>query len=98
MTTVRITGASDDLIEIDGDIREEFTFHDQDGDGDLIACSDGTVLRVQLDARGDWAIGIVYRGTADLTLTPASERETYSDEAVLRGDVRWVVQGTVVAR
>ena len=96
--SVIITGHSDDLIEIDGDIREEFTYRDQDGDGDLIACSDGTVLRVQLDSQGDWAISVAARGAAAVEVTTAADRETYSDEAVLTGDVRWVVHGTGIAR
>lgn len=36
---VTIYGASDDLIEVEGDIDEEFTYDDQGGDGDLIALS-----------------------------------------------------------
>jgi len=40
---LKVYGASDDLIEIKGDIREEFSRYDSEGD--YLAFSDGTVLK-----------------------------------------------------
>lgn len=96
--TVRITGASDDLIEIDGDISEEFSGNDEEGD--LIAVSDGTVLRISYTRDGIWRIVPVVHGSAKLTITQAPEDDdrNYTDEAVLTGDVRWVVHGSELAQ
>lgn len=56
---ITVYGASDDLIEIDGDIREEFPYIEHqstDGGADLIAVSDGTVLRIEFTRAGTWSI------------------------------------------
>lgn len=94
-----IYGASDDVIEVDGDISEEFTYlgkrhHPNSGDGDLLAFSDGTVLRVTFTASGVWRIAPVVRGSADLVIDQAPEGDdsNYSDRATLSGAV-WVVHG-----
>src|SRR5690348_11142823 len=90
-----ITGASDDLIEIDGDIREEFNaLHGRHGDdASLLAFSDGTVLRIRFSRTGVWRIEPVVRGTAGLHIECASEDDEgdRTDRATLNGDVRWVV-------
>lgn len=89
-------GASDDLIEIDGDISEEFTYQNADPDwrGDLLAFSDGTILRITYTPSGVWRIGTVVGGTADLNIeqAPESDEDNYSDRATLSG-AAWVVQG-----
>lgn len=95
---ITVYGASDDLIEVEGDITEEFTYHD-DEDGDLIAFSDGTVLRVRFDRDGVWRITPVARGAnqLDITQAPVNDDDNYSDRAVIVGTVTWVVQGMAVA-
>jgi hypothetical protein len=94
--SVTITGASDDLIEIDGDIYEEFPAPTIDREaGGYIACSDGTILQIQyLD--GVWRIHLIVAGQATLVITPAPANDdtNYSDVAVLDGHpVKWVVLG-----
>jgi putative component of toxin-antitoxin plasmid stabilization module len=92
-TTITIYGASDDLIEVDGDIREEFTYLDRGNDGDLLACSDGTILRIEFGEV--WRITPVVHGSAALTIAQAPENDdkNYTDRATLTGDIVWVVQG-----
>jgi hypothetical protein len=95
--SITVYGASDDLIEVDGDISEEFSYHDYDGDGDLLAFSDGTVLRVRFGDSGVWRITPVVRGTADLEIVQAPEgdeddEDARTDRATLSG-ATWVVQG-----
>ena len=98
MTTVTINGASDDLIEVAGAIEEEFPYqqrgHGQPS-GNLLAFSDGTILRIEFNHEGVWRIQPVQRGTAWLGIEPAPEGDegNYSDVATLTGDVWWVVQG-----
>lgn len=94
MTTLTVTGASDDLIEIDGCIREEFNLHD-DENGDLLVFSDGTVLRIHYSAQGIWRISVVWKGTATVTIeqAPENDEDNYSDRATFDQDVAWVVHG-----
>jgi hypothetical protein len=92
--SVTITGASDDLIEIDGDIYEEFPCSNPTIDGKYLAFSDGTILQI-LILDGVWRIHLVHAGAATLTITPApaNDDDNYSDVATLDGDVSWVVLG-----
>jgi hypothetical protein len=103
--TVTVYGASDDLVELDGAVYEEFTYRgDEDRNGtrgDLVAFSDGTVIRIVFDGddRGNWRITPVARGTATLTIEQVAETdEGTTDRAVLDpgpdGDpIRWAVHG-----
>ncbi len=97
---VIITGSSDDLIEVDGDIRKEFTYRYETPKGhgpasDILAFSDGTVLRIAFDpdGSGNWRITPLAQGTATLTVVQSTEEEG-TDTATLDGDIRWVVHGT----
>lgn len=94
---IEVTGASDDLIEVGGDIREEFTYQGNDESGDLLAFSDGTVLRVVYAQFGTWRIMPVARGAADLHVEQEIEDEG-TDKATLNGDIRWVVHGQGYAK
>lgn len=95
--TVQITGASDDLIEIDGDLREEFGYNDHrnssDNRGDLLGFSDGTLLRIKHDSEGTWRITRLRTGSAAFHLEQAEEGDR-TDVATLDGDVAWVVHGS----
>jgi len=95
-TSVVIYGASDDMIEIEGALREEF-----DGGDDLayLAFSDGTVLSVQYADDGCWRINRVATGTAIYSKTEAveSDGDDYSDRVTLSGpagELRWCVKGS----
>ncbi|WP_047891769.1 hypothetical protein [Micromonospora sp. RV43] len=95
---ITVYGASDDLIEIDGDISEEFGYHNEDK-GDLLAFSDGTVLRIVFTDAAIWRITTVARGSAELTIeqAPEDDESNYTDRATLIGAV-WVVHGLALAR
>ena len=92
-----VYGSSDDLIEIDGDISEEFVYR---GDG-FLAFSDGTLLAVEYSDTGMWRFGPLNHGTAVYSNDPATEDEghrpnylpSYSDVVTLQGDFMWVVYG-----
>jgi hypothetical protein len=96
--SITVYGASDDLIEVDGDISEEFYYAGlgKGGDygGDLIAFSDGTILRVRIDASGVWRITPVVQGSATTTIdvAPEDDEVDYSDRATVSG-AAWVVHG-----
>lgn len=102
MSQVIVTGGSDDLICIGGDVSEEFEYQDREN-GDLIAFSDGTVLRIGFRNDGTWRITPVVKGAADLgiVLAPEDDEDVYSDVATVNfgdGHKPWVVHGIAVAR
>ena len=91
---VTVYGASDDLIEIEGDIREEFY-----ADSELpswLAFSDGTVLRIQYMDDGIWRINRDRSGAAAYSKVEAgsADDDNYSDRVTLAGKIEWVVRGT----
>lgn len=90
---ITVFGYSDDLIEVDGDIRDEFPIKDDTPDGgDLLAFSDGTLLRITYTKDGIWRITPLVRGSAELGIEQAPDNGGYSDRATLSGAV-WVVHG-----
>lgn len=98
---ITVYGASDDCIEVDGDISEEFSYQGRgygQATGDLLAFSDGTILRIEFTREGVWRIALVVHGSADLSIeqAPEGDEENYSDRATLSGAV-WVVQGVAYA-
>lgn len=97
--SITIYGASDDLIEVEGDISEEFSALGED-DGYLIAVSDGTLLRVRYTADGVWRIEPVHQGGADLDIVQAisADDDNYSDRATLTGTIDWVALATAWAK
>jgi len=100
---VKIYGASDDLIEVEGDIRDELSAYDLD-DGAAVACSDGTLLGVSYDGR--WRFTLISKGSASFDKIEATEDEgsrpdgtpAYSDVVVLDGHISWVALTTKVVR
>lgn len=97
---ITICGASDDLIEIEGDVREEFNVG---GESRLLAFSDGTVLRVEYTPAAVWRVTPVRAGGGhlDVVHAPEDDEDDYSDRATLTGPddepIEWVVLGTEVA-
>ena len=97
-STVTIYGSSDDLIELEGGISEEFTYplnHGSDCDGVLLAFGDGTLLRMIYDEDGVWRITVLIKGTASLSKTEGEvgADDNYTDRLTLVGDLRWAVVG-----
>ena len=96
--TVKIYGASDDLIEVEGPtaVSDEFSGGDKPR---FVGFSEGTVLRVVYAEDGCWRISRVAEGTAQYTHTPAvgMDDEQYSDEVTLTGGpfTRVKVAGTL---
>ncbi len=93
--SVTISGHSDDLIEVEGDIREEFGI-DYDSHGELFAFSDGTIIQVQYSKVGVWRITPMVKGSGELTIVqaPVDDDSNYTDRATLDADIRWVLRGT----
>lgn len=91
VTTVAVAGGPDLCILVRGGIDEDFYYHGNNVEaGDLLAFSDGTILRVVFD--GGWHVTVVAAGSAVVTVEPDTAQE-FSDRATVVGDVRWVVHG-----
>lgn len=102
MKTITVYGSSDDLIEVDGAIREEFNYYSPDTDdhANYLAFSDGTILSVLYAKDGCWRINRVASGDAQYTKTEAEGADTdnYTDKVNLVGDMKWVVFGSQLVR
>lgn len=91
--SIRIYGASDDLIEVEGDVREEFTT--MATDGALVGTSNGALLRVRYTDAGTWRIQPVAGAElADIKQCAEDDEDNYSDVATVGGDVSWVLFGS----
>lgn len=101
---VTVYGASDDLIEIEGDISEEFTYGlRHESSGAILAFSDGTVIRIHYGLADEamWRIIPVRHGRLGPTDEPVGwslrhatdEESNYSDVLTLNADIEWVVLG-----
>lgn len=94
MNETKIYGASDDLIELEGQIREEFNHY---GSGDdskaaILAFSDGTLLEVEYDDDGIWRIKRLAEGSCEYEHKAGSVEKDTPDYAILRGELRWAVK------
>lgn len=84
-----VTGASDDLIEIDGDLCEEFdSFDCKDG---AMAFSDGTVLGVKYDDDKIWRFTIKYKGSCFDHKVEGSVTEDTNDVVYFKEGLSWAV-------
>ena len=77
--SITVYGASDDLIEIEGAIREEFSALD-DETPNLLAFSDGTLLEVNYTSMGIWRINVLSAGFSNVAKHEATDEDSdYSD-------------------
>lgn len=95
--TTQIYGASDDLIEIEGQAGGEVGFYNSGNDPKdaLLTCSDGTVLTIRYGKPGGagiWAIAVLRRGDLfdRLDTCEDEDAERYSDTAHFRDGLKWV--------
>ena len=95
MSEVKVHGYSDDNIEVEGALNEEFGWYpDGDDDRRYLMFSDGTILECAWDNNGIWRFTRVQEGMADFQrdINPVTEEETdrYSDIVTLTGYIKWV--------
>jgi hypothetical protein len=97
----KIYGASDDLIEFDGEYGGEVgcygTYRD-DHPGVLVTCSDGTVLMVKYGKAdmGVWGITVLHKGTLfdRFDVCTDEDADPYSDVVHLKDGIKWVYAAT----
>lgn len=97
----KVYGASDDLIEVEGDVRGEVACYgavDEEGPGVLLVFSDGTVLAVKYGkpAGGIWEVKVVHKGALLVGIEECDDEDAdpYSDVATFRDGVRWAYAAT----
>jgi hypothetical protein len=88
---LKIYGYSDDLIEIEGDIREEFNCYDEVVM--YLGISDGTLIAVEYTEHGFWRFNIIRKGTSIFSKSKGTNLDDdYSDVIYLNGDdLYWVI-------
>jgi hypothetical protein len=93
MKKLTIYGASDDLIEIKDDIREEF--YGGSDEGEYVGFSDGTLLKILYNRDGCWKISIVKMNAEIINRFEAIDPDSkdYSDKITIEGNFDWVVCG-----
>ena len=99
-SSVTIFGYSDDLIEVEGAVRGEFTL--PSGDEAFVALSNGVVVRILYSRSGVWRINLVSKPgdvAVSVTSAPEDDDDNYTDRCVVTGgDIAWAVLGTDVTR
>lgn len=90
MKTIEISGHSDDIVSVAGDLSDEYGSF---GHATYLELSTGDVFCVKYD--GVWRIAhLVVSGACDVTLTPhpaAEETDAgYTDRAKVSGPIFWV--------
>lgn len=91
----KVYGASDDLIEFDGDLRGEVGCYgtDEKSHGVLVVFSDGTLLDVKY-GKGDaaiWGISVIHQGTQfdRIEFCDNEDANPYSDVVYLKEGIKW---------
>lgn len=90
MIKLRVSGCSDDLIEIDGDVEEEFPYTDPT----YLGFSDGTLIRIAFI--GTWVIKVVKTGRGYFSVD-SSEDDDVLFLDLLDDDSVWIVCGESLA-
>lgn len=98
----KIYGASDDLIEFEGDVYGEVGAIAA-GDSDtktMVFCSDGTILRVRYDDDGLWRFDLISKGDLyEGTDVKASEDEDgHSDTVKFKDGLKFAYVGFDVVK
>lgn len=90
--TTQICGASDDLIEVDGDVSGESYLGN--GGKTLLVCSDGTALEIQYSVPGIWALTLIRPGVlfdGIVRCDRDGEGDNYTDVARFKDGLRYVI-------
>lgn len=93
---INIYGAGDDLVEVEGDITEEFVYRQEGEEPGFIGCSDGTIMTIEYGAGGIWRINRLREGTAKFSKVEGLDDDDHSDRVTLEGDIGWVIFGIAI--
>ncbi len=89
--SIILYGSSDDLIELEGDIQEEFTLAAvEDDDTMIVGFSNGILVRIRYTSEGVWRITPIV-GDVSIVQAPEGDEENYTDRATIEGNIEWAV-------
>lgn len=94
---VTVYGYSDDLIELEGDIREEFDVYMDYSPSGYLAFSNGVLLRVVYDEDGVWRFTVLSDDSNTVTVKQCvvnNPEDAYSDVVIIKDSIKWVTFGT----
>lgn len=97
---LRVYGASDDLIEVEGDIEGEVGCYgtDEQDNGVLLVFSDGTMLEIKYGKSklAIWEIKLIRKGELFLIIEPCTDEDAdiHSDIAKFKDGIKWVYAAT----
>lgn len=97
--STKIYGCSDDLIEVEGDTNGEISFLSKGGSYALLACSDGTILKIKYGKNvegnelGIWEIIPLVQGSLfdKIEFCFVDDADVYSDIVHFRDGLQWVI-------
>lgn len=96
--STEIYGISDDLIELEGDVRGEVGYYSDDEKGALIICSDMTLLEVKYgkDGKAIWGVRLVEKGSLFKRIDQCTDEDAdmYSDVAHFKDGLKWAYVAT----
>jgi hypothetical protein len=98
--STKIYGASDDLVEFEGDVSGEVGCYgtDDSDHGVLIICSDGTLLEVKYGKAemAIWEVKLFNSGSLFERIDPCIDENAtpYSDVAHFRDGLKWAYAAT----
>jgi len=95
----KVSGASDDLIEVDGDICGEVGFFcGTHAEVCLLFFSDGTILAVSYGklVQGIWEVKLIAKGSQFIRIEPCmdADADPYSDVAEFADGLKWAYAAT----
>lgn len=94
---LEVFGYSDDNIEVEGAVHEEFGAYSRDDQEFLVVVSDGTVLALKYGDKGIWNIRLVATGKGSKVsiATALDTDDENTDRATIEAQdaIRWVVFG-----
>lgn len=93
---IKVYGASDDLVEIEGDIEEEFGAYDCKG---YLMFSNGVLLTIEYGDMGIWRIECLADPNNVVEIEkcpPNDDDDPYSDIANIKDDIKFVLFSTDV--
>jgi hypothetical protein len=90
---ITIYAASDDLVEVDGDIKEEFSsYRFSDPGGAYVCVSTGDLIQFRMDEEGDWFARVIVDATSPV-IGRRPDREG-DEQVTITAPVTWVVATT----
>lgn len=92
-----VYGYSDDLIELEGDIKEEFIVYLDYPESGYLAFSNGVLLRVAFDEDGIWRFTVLSGDSNTVAVKQCvvdNPEDAYSDVVSIEDSIKWVTFGT----